>query len=131
MDTLISSLLLCTLATTYFGTRGLIPKYTLDLKQSMCNKVNHRRLLAGCDFPQNSYFSAVRPAVHLQYNHCRSRKSIRGHIPMYRLLPVYNPFFSTGRISALLHFYNSKQRLTDRATLPLSLRFCFITWRRS
>ena len=33
--------------------------------------------------------AAVRPAVRVQYNHCRSRKSIRGH---FNLFPVYNPF---------------------------------------
>ena len=34
------------------------------------------------------------------------------------------PVFSTGRISALLHFHDSKQRLRDRATLLLSSCSC-------
>ena len=34
--------------------------------------------------------AAIRLAVHL---HCRSRKSIRTHIPMFNFLLVYNPFF--------------------------------------
>ena len=37
--------------------------------------------------------SAVRPAVRVQYNYCRSRKSVRGHISMYNLHPVYIPYF--------------------------------------
>ena len=41
--------------------------------------------LARIAFPS----TAVRPAVRIQYNHCRSRKSIRGHIPVYDFLPVY------------------------------------------
>ena len=45
---------------------------------------------------------AVRPPVRAQYNHCRSRKSIRGHIPMHDLLPVYIPFLL--QVISLLYF---------------------------
>ena len=35
--------------------------------------------------------TVVVPVVHVQYNHFRSRKSIRTYIPIHNLLPVYNP----------------------------------------
>ena len=72
-------------------------------------------------------YPAVRPTVHLQYNHCRSRNSKRTHIQMFNLQLV---FFSAGRISALPHLHDSKQRLRDRAALLLSPCCCFITRRR-
>ena len=65
-------------------------------------------------------------------NHCRSRNSIRGHIPMYyKLAYCLQPTFSTNCISALLHFHDSKQRRGDRAILLLSPHVCFITRRRT
>ena len=39
------------------------------------------------------------------------------------------PVYSTGRISALLHFYDSKQKRGDRATLLLSSHVCCINRR--
>ena len=35
-------------------------------------------------------------------NHCRSRKSVRGHISMYNLHPVYIPYFL--QVLSLLYF---------------------------
>lgn len=69
--------------------------------------------------------SAVGPVVQVKYNRCRSRKSIRGHIPMWNLLPV----LSTGSISGVLHFYNSKPK-PQVEQLFCCLHYHSITWRR-
>ena len=61
---------------------------------------------------------------------CRSRKSVRGHIPL-QFASCLHPVFSTGSNSTLLYFCDSKQRPTERTTLLLSIRSCFINRRRT
>ena len=61
---------------------------------------------------------AVRPAVHLQYNHGISRKSIRDQHSIFSCL---HRVFSTGCNSVTLQFYDSKERPERRATLLLSV----------
>ena len=63
-----------------------------------------------------------------QSNHCRSRKSICGDIPMFNFLPFYIAYF-LGCNSVTLHLYESKQRPEHSATLLLSVCSCCITRR--
>ena len=53
--------------------------------------------------------SAVRPAVHVQYNHCRSRKSIRTNIPMYNLLDTLDTRFEATKPS-LRHVFSPRRQ---------------------
>ena len=40
----------------------------------------------------NMSHTVVKPAFQNTYKHCRSRKCIRGHIPMYKIFAVFNYF---------------------------------------
>ena len=77
----------------------------------------HGWLLCFQDCISKKSIPAVRPAVHVQYNHCRSRKTIRGHIPML-IFSRLHPTFSTG-CNCHAHFCDSKQGREDRASLLL------------
>ena len=68
---------------------------------------------------------AVRPAVRVQYNHCRSRSPYVATFPMFNLYSFITHIFY--RLYLMLDFCDSKQRRGGRATLLLSDRSSCIT----